>query len=278
MKTKRTITAVLTALLILITLCGCDTKKDAIVERAETAQEEFKPTISADVGPMSLASGESENKKEEAIKSLKAHREQFEKLSFEEQLKDYGEGFTVEQFEEMKAFLGEYVVNEFYYFETDIEGYKLDSISMTKCGFGYRYVPVEGSKSPFPTQNAIGIGIARHDCEHGYWKQIVDRVNYDSDFVLIEDNIVFLQKHARLEAMLNGIHLTIQLPHPIDEKVLDNFHKEAEEQRDEYYGQSMAVADDWSDANAATRKFNTYEFLRDLAFRIIESAELVTVE
>ena len=103
----------------------------------------------------------------------------------------------------------------------------------------------------------------------------VNAAHYEAK--LTEDGFMYYPSNI-LYAPLGNTTLEIRAPHntspEASEYVLEQWHKMRDQMSEEDFQEGL----DYIEANQVPEEYGTYEFLRDLAFRVIESAELVTVE
>ena len=101
-------------------------------------------------------------------------------------------------------------------------------------------------------------------------------VRVNSGYVKTEDGFAYSTDGSALDGAIddNGVIFTIFAPQSFPTEVIEEWHKMREQMTDEDFQEGL----DYIEANQVPEEYGTYEFLRDLAFRVIESAELVTVE
>ena len=96
--------------------------------------------------------------------------------------------------------------------------------------------------------------------------------------VLTKEGFMYYKNSGLLYAPIGNATLEIYAPHNTSPEASAYVLEQWQAMRDQMSEEDFQEGLDYIEANQVPEEYGTYEFLRDLAFRIIESVELVTVE
>jgi len=167
-------------------------------------------------------------------------------------------------------------IKEFYSLDNlKIDGYELQSVSIAASSICFNFASIEAKKDV--SSNFIQIGVVRTDWEHkeNFLKDGAAQAEEQGWGYLTADNMLYSEKHGLLEAELNDTFIMIQLPQGYSQHVIDGIIKERDRLAEDEFQSALDYAEE---ANRVSKELNNYEFLRELAFRVIKTAELINVE
>ena len=160
-------------------------------------------------------------------------------------------------------------IQSFYCLDNlDFPGFKLNAVEMHSTLFRYGYSPQKGD----------GGGFQIMVCSPTYeLKFDLDGIVGDNTYYTkTKDGFAYSKDGATLRGVIdsNGVAFAIFAPQSFPTEVIEEWHKMRDIMSEEDFQEGL----DSIAASQVPEEYGTYEFLRDLAFRVIESAELVTVE
>jgi len=170
-------------------------------------------------------------------------------------------------------------IEEFYSLDNlEIDGYELQEVSIvtgTIC-FVFGLIEDEFKDDSHIGSSTIEIGIGRTDWEYSstFLEDVVTQTKEQGSDYLLKDNMLYTKDSYRLEAQFNDTFFIIQAPVGFSQKVIDEFVKSKDQYGEDEF---QDVLDYIDESNREAEELNNYEFLRDLAFKVMESAELVKV-
>ena len=152
----------------------------------------------------------------------------------------------------------------------DFTGYELSRVMVFPESLRYFYAPKADSDGQWENVGwfEIIIFMPVHERKFDVNSYVIN------GGIKTKDGFAYDAKDNTLTASINDDTLRINAPQSFPPEVIEQWHKMRDQMSEEDFQEGL----DYIEANQVPEEYGTYEFLRDLAFRIIKSAELVTVE
>jgi len=179
----------------------------------------------------------------------------------------------------MEAFYKITDIPSFYSLDNlKIDGYRLYLVSVRVNMFSFKFVPDEQWDNEYVIVNNVGVISISID-RPGTWgpgndsteafKGRLNQARRDASGRLTEDNLIYYPSHNEVSAQLGDTIFTVRTPVSFD--IIEELSK-----HDFIDISEIDLPEDYEFVDEYAH-LGTYESLRELAFRVIETAELVNV-
>ena len=167
----------------------------------------------------------------------------------------------------------------------EIPGYELVYVEMFASLFRYYYAPKPDENGQRKNSGILEITVCnpnyewKFDVNNYYWRDEY-RIYDIKDGYEIRDGFAYRTDGRSLTGAIDsiGVEFTIFSPQNTSPEVIEYVLEQWQAMRDQMSEEDFQEGLDYIAEHQVPEEYGTYEFLRDLAFRVIESAELVTVE